>query len=63
MSALKKTESQTWGGNAVKKTESQVFVDSVFFRAGKTQSPQKVGTPFFFHSISPHVWDSVFFQS
>ena len=28
-SALKKTESQTWKGNAVKKFESPLFVDSV----------------------------------
>ena len=45
-SALKKnTESQTWGGNVVKKTGTQLFVDSVFSRAGQKQSPKKVGTP------------------
>ena len=30
------------GGNAVKKTESSLFMDSVFFQSWKKQSPQKV---------------------
>ena len=35
------------GGEMLWKKESQFFVDSVFSRAGKKQSPQKVGTLFF----------------
>ena len=46
-SVLKKTESQTWGRNGVrKKNRIQEFLDSVFLR-----------------TISPHAWDSVFFRT
>ena len=41
ISALKKTESQTWGGDVVKKTESPLFVDSVFFQSWKKTESTK----------------------
>ena len=59
ISALKKEESQTWGEMFWTKTESSHFVDS---SSGKKRVHKKWGLCFF-HSISPHVLDSVFFQS
>ena len=35
------------GGNALKKIESSLFVDSFFFQSWNKQSPQKVRTLFF----------------
>ena len=62
ISALKKTESQTWVGNAVKKTESPLFLDSVFFQLLKKQSPQKVGTLIFFTAFPPLCLGLCFFS-
>ena len=56
-SALKKTESQTWGGNA---DPVPVFVDSVFSSSGKNRIHKKWGL-FFFHGISPPCLGLCFF--
>ena len=62
-SALKKTESQTWGGNAVKKNRVPTFLWLCFFLALEKNRVDEMWGLVFFHSISPHVWDSVFFHS
>ena len=56
----KKTESQAWGRNGLKKTESKKFLDSVFFSKLEKTESKKFLDSVFFQTISPHVWDSFF---
>ena len=60
---LLKTESQTWGRNAVKKKQRPHFLWTLVFSSSRTKhSPQKVRTQFFFTAFLPHVWDGFFLE-
>ena len=57
----KKTE--TWGGKCCEKNRVPSFCRLCFFQSWKNTESTKSGDSVFFHSISPHVWDSVFFRA
>ena len=59
----KKTESQTWGENALKKNRVPTFHRLCFFSELEKNRVKEMWGLCFFHSISPYVWDSVFIRS
>ena len=59
----KKTESQTWGRNALKKNRVLTFCGLCFFLELEKNKVHKKWGLCFFTAFPPNVWDSVFFQS
>ena len=58
-----KTESQTRGEMRCKKNGVPTFRGLCFFQSWKKTESTKSKDSNFFHSISPHVWDSVCFRA